>query len=89
MSKIQFVMGDTVEWTYEGFDKHYWDNLHPRDRERYYGKFGYGQAHRKLFTFICYHRPQDGHCVLMDMEDGKLLPMCHDSEFQLVNEDDC
>ena len=43
----------------------------------------------KLFTFMCEHHPQTGHCVLMDMYAGKLLPMCHTNDFILVEEDEC
>jgi hypothetical protein len=47
------------------------------------------QCKLKIFTFICEHHPQTGHCVLMDMDNGKLLPMCHVSDFRLATEEEC
>lgn len=43
----------------------------------------------KLFTYICEHSPQFSHCVLMDMNTGELLPMCHTSNFRLVSDEEC
>ena len=44
---------------------------------------------RKLFTFICEHHPQTGHCVLMDMNTGELLSMCHTNNFRLAADEEC
>lgn len=44
---------------------------------------------QKLFTYICEHNPQNGHCVLMDMDTGELFPMCHTSNFRLATDDEC
>jgi len=41
------------------------------------------------FTFLCHHRPQYGHCVLVSIDDQKVETMRHTSEFDLVGEDDC
>lgn len=43
----------------------------------------------KLFTYVCEHSPQFGHCVLMDINNGELLPMCHTNNFRLVSDDEC
>lgn len=50
---------------------------------------GYGQERLKLFTFLCYHRPQHGHCVVVSMDNQKVVTMVHTDELDLVDEDDC
>ena len=84
-----FVAGDTVVWNPENFNPMYWDNLPEDLRIKYYGDLGYGQEKRKLFTFLCHHRPQYGHCALVSMDDQKVETMRHTSEFDLVGEDEC
>ncbi len=88
MRNVELVPGDTVVWNPENFNPAFWDKLSERDRIRYYGDLGYGSKKRKLFTFLCHHRPQHGHCVLVSM-DGKVETMRHTSEFDLVGEDEC
>lgn len=87
--KNQFIAGDTVVWNPENFNPDYWDSLSEELRVRYYGDLGYGQNRPKHFTFICHHRPQHGHCVLISMDDQKIFTMAHTSEFDLVEEEDC
>lgn len=89
MSKEQFVPGDTVAWSSDGFNKSYWDKLSEEDRVKYYGRFGYGSDRLKLFTFLCHHRPQYGHCVLVDMQTQEVITMAHTDEFYLVTDDEC
>lgn len=91
-----FKSGDTVIFDKDSFTKEFWNGLTEEAKVEYYGRYGYetiywpGQTCRvKLFTFICEHSPQTGHCVLMDMDDGKLLPMCHTNNFKLATEDEC
>ena len=84
-----FRPGDTVTFDSNHFNPAFWNDLSESDRIKFYGRYGYGSKHTKLFTFITYHYPQLGHCVLMDMDDGKLLPMCHDSDFRLVTDEEC
>ena len=85
----KFVPGDTVVWSSANFNPEWWNNLSEDDRIRYYGPLGYGLKRRKLFTFLCEHRPQVGHCVLIDMDNGQVQTMRHTAEFELVDEDDC
>ena len=82
-------MGDTVVWNPNNFNKSYWDKLSEEDRIKYYGALGYGQQKPKHFTFLCHHRPQHGHCVLIDMDTGKIEVMRHTDDFDLVSEDEC
>ena len=91
-----FKAGDTVIFDHANLRQEFWNGLTEEAKVKYYGQYGYetihwsGQiTHIKLFTFICEHSPQTGHCVLMDMDDGKLLPMCHINNFRLATEDEC
>lgn len=91
-----FKAGDTLIFDHSNLREEFWNKLTEEEKVRYYGQYGYettwypGQSNRiKLFTFICEHSPQNGHCVLMDMDDGKLLPMCHMNNFRLATEDEC
>ena len=83
-----FKPGDTVIFNPKSFNPSYWDILTENSKIKYYGRFGYG-CELKLFTYICEHSPQFGHCILMDMDTGELLPMCHTSNFRLVSDDEC
>lgn len=85
----KFSPGDTVIWDRRNLSEEFWENLSEGSRVLYYGRFGYGAKKTKLFTYICEHSPQSGHCVLMDMDDGRLIPMCHPSEFRLATEEEC
>ena len=84
-----FRTGDTVMFDPDSFNEDYWNKESVQNKIRYYGQYGFGQRKLKLFTYICEHHPQTGHCVLMDMDDGKLLPMCHTNNFRLVEDDEC
>ena len=85
---IMFRLGDTVRFDKETLNPDFWLGLSEHDKIVYYGQYGYGTK-AKLFTFIAEHSPQAGHCVLMDMRTGELLPMCHACNFRLVNEEEC
>lgn len=91
-----FRQGDTVVFNPDSLNVNYWDNLTYEEKRKYYGVFfktdnviplEYNKL--KLLTFICEHSPQTGHCVLMDMSDGKLIPMCHTNNFRLANDEEC
>ena len=78
--------GDTVVWDQETLNM---ENTSEEDRIKYYGDLGYGQEKPVLFTFVCHHHPQNGHCVLINMSNQKVETMRHTSEFRLVEEDEC
>jgi len=85
-----FKLGDTVQFDSSSLNKEFWDQLPIEEKRKYYGVFYHdGTSNLKLFTFITEHFPQTGHCILMDMRTGELLPMCHACNFRLVNEDEC
>ena len=94
--KIMFRPGDTVIFDSTKLNPSYWNNETESNKQLYYGSFveldckiAFDKMKLKLFTFITYHYPQLGHCVLMDMDTGQLLPMCHDSDFRLVTDEEC
>jgi len=81
-----FRTGDTVIFDPDSFR----ESLKPREIEMWYSR--YYKSHNskpKLFTFICEHHPQTGHCVLMDMNTGELLSMCHTNNFRLAADEEC
>lgn len=85
-----FRAGDTVVWIGpEAFNKDYWDKVPEYDRIKYYGPLGYGSEKPVLFTFVCEHHPQNGHCMLVNMENQKIETMRHINEFRLAGEDEC
>jgi hypothetical protein len=42
-----------------------------------------------LFTFICEHSPQSGHCLLMKMSNSTFIPMVHINDIRLATEEEC
>lgn len=85
----KFSLGDTVVFDSSGFNQDFWNELPEKDRVRYYGPIGYNSESPMLFTFICEMSPQDGHCVLVRLEDGKVEIMRHIADFRLVSDDEC
>jgi hypothetical protein len=61
------------------------------DKTRYYGALGYGRPRNKplLFTFLCEHSPQKGHCVLINMETKQLEIMRHVEDFRKASKNEC
>ena len=86
---LLFWLVNTLIFDPSSLNRKYWNGLSEEDKIKYYGRYGYGQNKVKLFTFICEHWPQIGHFVLMDMDNGQLLPMCHVSEFRIATDDEC
>ena len=86
---VIFTPGATVRWTSKGFRASYWNSLTEEQRAKYYGELGYGIDTPKLFTFLCHHRPQVGHCVIVSMDDQKVHTMVHTDELELVPDDEC
>lgn len=85
-----FKPGDTVAFDPTSFNPEYWDNLTLGQKEYYYGDL-YDFEHDKpiLFTFLCEHHPQTGHCVLVNMDNQKVETMRHTCDFRLVGDDEC
>jgi hypothetical protein len=85
-----FRPGDTVIWIGpQTFNKKWWKGLSEKDRIKYYGALGYGRKKPLLFTFLCEHHPQNGHCMLVNMENQKIETMRHICEFRLAGDDEC
>lgn len=84
----QFKPGDTLVFDPSNFNPEYWDKLSEADRKKYYGAIGYGDERPHLFTFVCEHRPQSGHCVLVSILDQHVETMRHTTDFRLATEDE-
>lgn len=78
-----FKPGDTVQFDPSAFSKEYWDSLSQSSKIEYYGELGYGKRRPVLFTFLCEHRQQAGHCVIVSMENQKVITMVHTNELRL------
>lgn len=86
--KSKFKPGDTVIFEPKNFNPAFWDGLSEADRIKYYGPLGYGRDKPLLFTFLFEHKPQHGHCVLVNMENQKVETMRHTSDFRLATDDE-
>ena len=84
-----FSPGDSVIFDPSTFNPSYWDNLPESERLRYYGVLGYGEKLPRVFTFLCEHSPQLGHCVLIDMRTQRVETMRHICNFRLATDEDC
>lgn len=86
---MSFRAGDTVVFDPTNFNPEFWNNLSEEDRIKYYGDLGYGKEKPVLFTFLCEHHPQTGHCVLVNMDNQKIETMRHTNDFRLVTDEEC
>jgi hypothetical protein len=86
---MKFEAGDTVVFDPDNFNPDFWNALSNADKLRYYGHFYERPDKPKLLVFVCEHSPQIGHCLLMELATGKMLPMCHTNDFRKVEDDEC
>lgn len=84
-----FNPGDTLVFNPDSFNQNYWNNLSEEDKLKYYSQYGYGQKQLVLFSFLAEHKPQGGHCLLVNMATGQVLPMCHTLNFRLATDEEC
>ena len=88
--EVKFKPGDTVAFDPESFNPDYWDDLTLEQKEYYYGDlYDFQLDTPVLFTFLCEHSPQVGHCVLVNMSNQKVETMRHTNNFRLVTDDEC
>ncbi len=89
---MTFKPGDVVVWTPQNFNQDWWQQLPEADRLRYYGPLGYGRAKPKRFVFICEINLSDGerggHCLLWDLDEGRMEQMRHTSEFRKATDEE-
>lgn len=86
-----FQIGDTLIFDPNSFDQEYWNKLSDEDKRKYYGDlYNFDNPDDPyFFTFIAEHAPQNGHCILINMQNQKIETMRHISDFRLVNDDEC
>lgn len=84
-----FSPGDTLVFDPKTFNTEYWEGLSENDRIKYYGDLGYGSDKLVLFTYLCEHNPQAGHCVLVNMDNQKIETMRHTNNFRLATALEC
>lgn len=84
-----FRLGDTVAFDPSSFNPKYWDKLSKEQKFMYYGELGYGSDKLKTFTFLTEMYPQAGHCVLVEIDTGKIHTMVHMSNLRLVGDEEC
>ena len=85
---MSFRLGDTVIFDHTTLNEKFWDSLSEEDRLKYYGSLGYGKDRPVLFTFICEHYPQTGHCLLINMHNQQIETMRHTVNFRLATDDE-
>lgn len=88
MKPKTFKPGDTVVFDPQGLNQEWWSKQSEADKLKWYGPLGYGAKKLHLFTFICEHSPQAGHCVLISMQDQHVETMRHTSDFRLATEEE-
>lgn len=84
-----FNLGDTIVFDPTSFNPDFWDNLNESDRIKYYGDLGYGKDEPVFFSFLFEHKPQFGHCSILNLDNGKIETMRHINNFRLVTDDEC
>jgi len=88
-NKTMFNIGDTVLFDCNNLNPDHWNNLSETQRLEYYGYLGYGDKRQKLFSFITEMIPQFGHCILIDISNGKIITMVHIDLLRLATEEEC
>jgi len=88
LMKRRFEPGTVVIFEPKNFNPDFWNKLPEQDKIKYYGSLGYGSEKPKLFVFLTEIKNAPGHCVLADLDDGKIEVMRHTSDFREVNEDE-
>jgi hypothetical protein len=81
-----FIPGTVVVFEPENLNPDFWNDLPETDRIKYYGPLGYGSNKQKRFVFLTDIKNAAGHCVLADLDDGRIEVMRHTSDFREVNE---
>lgn len=84
----KFKCGDTVVFDPKSFNPNYWNRLSKEEKSKYYGHL-HNDKDPILFTFLCHHQPQHGHCTLINMDTNEVLVMCHTGNFRLATEEEC
>lgn len=86
-SRYPYNIGDTLVFDIDAVD----ETLPEALIRQYYGHLYNLDNPDKpyLFTFIAEHRPQSGHCILINMQNQKIEIMRHIDDFRLITEEEC
>ena len=82
-----FKAGTVVVFDPSTMSSSFWEGLPEEDRVKYYGPIGYGSTKTKLFVYVC-EINDSGHCLLVDMDDGKNVLMRHTYNFRPATEEE-
>lgn len=85
---MNFTSGTVVVFEPKNFNPDFWNKLSEQEKIDYYGQLGYGSTKSKFFVFLTEIKNAPGHCVLVDLDDGKIETMRHISDFREVTEDE-
>lgn len=85
----KFKPGDVVVFEPKNFNPDFWNSLSEQDKIKFYGALGYGADKPVLFVYACpINDPasgqDNGHCVLINLENQKVETMRHSSDFRLA-----
>lgn len=84
----RFTQGTVVVFDPTSFNPDFWNKLSEKEKLKYYGPLGYGSDKKKFFVFITEIKNAPGHCVLADLDDGRIEVMRHISDFREVSEEE-
>ncbi|NBO36490.1 hypothetical protein EBU91_02985 [bacterium] len=85
MNEMIEIFGECCE-EYDRAD--FWNKLSDQDKIKYYDSLGYGSNKKKFFVFLTEIKNAPGHCVLADLDNGRIEVMRHTSDFREVTEDE-
>jgi hypothetical protein len=88
MKQKKFKRGTVVVFDPTRLTREWWDKQKPEDLLEWYGPLGYGQEKLKFFVFLCEIRNARGHCVLVSLDDQKIITMRHINDFREVTKEE-
>lgn len=83
-----FKPGTAVVFEPKNLNQEWWEKQTEEDLLKWYGPLGYGQEKQKVFVFLCEIRQAPGHCVLVSLDDQKVLTMRHTDNFREATDEE-
>ena len=88
----KFKIGDVVVFEPKNINQEWWEKQTEEDLLKWYSELGYGQEKKKLFVYLTEINDCDGdssgHCVLVSLDDQKVITMRHTSDFRKATEEE-